>query len=249
MKKKLRKLLSKFQLEDIAEKILVVFFQTFSRVEWLCRRRFGNVDKKLVRDYFQATTTPKLHVGCGTNVVPQWLNCDLFPSSLHVVHLDAVRPFPFPDSSFDFIFSEHMIEHVTFLSGQGFLRECFRVLKPGGVIRIATPDLAFLCNLYSSNKSQLQKDYLVWATKSFLGWADDSVDTHVINNFVRDWGHQYIYDDKVLSGSLKKAGFTGLRKCRLGESEHEALAGLENLNRMPNGFLELESTCWEGLKP
>jgi predicted SAM-dependent methyltransferase len=61
-----------------------------------------------------------------------------------IVVLPLSSPTPFASDTFDFIFSEHMIEHVSHDDGAKMLAECHRVLKPGGHIRITTPDLAFL---------------------------------------------------------------------------------------------------------
>ena len=128
------------------------------------------------------------------------------------------------------------------------LTECHRVLRPNGTLRIATPDLAFLVDLYRSNKSELQQYYVKWTTDTFIAAAPYYEDTFVINNFVRDWGHQFIYDEKVLRYSLEKVGFRDIRKCDLNNSEDKELINLENENRYPPGFLRLETLILEGTK-
>jgi predicted SAM-dependent methyltransferase len=128
------------------------------------------------------------------------------------------------------------------------LAECYRILNPGGKIRIATPDLLFLINLYKSNKSELQKRYIKWAIDFSVPNTTYYDDTFVINNFFADWGHKFIYDDKVLRFALEKVGFTNITKCNLNESEDRELRGLENENRMPDGFLQLETIILEGTK-
>ena len=57
--------------------------------------------------------------------------------SLRVVYMDATEPFPLPSQSFDAVHCEHVIEHVAYEAGMTMLRECRRVLRPGGVLRIA----------------------------------------------------------------------------------------------------------------
>ena len=168
--------------------------------------------------------------------------------SPQVLRLDATQAFPFADASFDYIFSEHMIEHLSYPQGQQMLAECRRVLKPGGVLRIATPDLAFLVALYGAEKSALQNAYLEWAHMQFIAWAPEASDTFVINNFVRDWGHQFIYDAKTLHRALRDAGFATPVACELNASSHDALCGLEHLERMPEGFLRLETMVFEAEK-
>jgi predicted SAM-dependent methyltransferase len=80
--------------------------------------------------------------GCGG-----WLNTDYEPELPIVMHLDASQRFPFREATFDYIFSEHVIEHISYWDGMKMLAECFRVLKGSGKVRISTPDLAFLVDL------------------------------------------------------------------------------------------------------
>jgi predicted SAM-dependent methyltransferase len=188
-----------------------------------------------------------LHIGCGTHFLPGWLNTDYEPTSRDMIQLDATRQFGFKDNSFDFVFSEHMIEHISFSAGSFMLRECYRVLRPEGRIRISTPDLAFVLNLYASEKSDLQKRYIQWFTTRF--GVPEANAAFVINQFVRFWGHQFIYDEKTLSAALSQAGFIKIVKCNLQESESEALCNLENETRMPKGFLRLETLTIEAMKP
>jgi len=109
-----------------------------------------------------------LELGAGTANRPGWLETDLAPPAPHVLELDVRRRFPAADKSFDFIYSEHMIEHVSFEEGRIMLRECFRVAKPGGIIRIVTPSIGFLLRLFSTGRSNLEDRYIEWATSTFL---------------------------------------------------------------------------------
>jgi predicted SAM-dependent methyltransferase len=199
--------------------------------------------------YLRQQKRRKLHLGCGNNFIDGWLNSDLHPEWNHVVRMDATKRYPFDDETFDYVFSEHMIEHVSYAKGQHMLKECFRVLKEGGKIRVSTPDLSFLISLYQSEKSELQKKYIRWATETLHpDSAPYCEDTFVINNFVRDWGHTFIYDEKVLRFSLEKAGFKEITKSDLNQSKDEILRNLENEKRLPEGFLRLESLTLEGTK-
>jgi len=224
------------------------YFIRLYRNYWRLRRKIAGVDKKIIEQYLGQQKTRKLHLGCGNNIIDGWLNSDIFPKSNHVVRIDVTKTYPFDDGTFDYVFSEHMIEHVSYVQGQHMLNECFRVLKYGGKIRISTPDLSFLISLYQSEKSELQKKFIRWATETFIDSAPYFEDTFVINNFVRDWGHKFIYDEKVLSFSLEKAGFKEITKFDLNESEDEILRNLENEKRLPEGFLRLESFTLEGTK-
>jgi len=82
--------------------------------------------------YFRNNPVKKLQLGTSNSSIERWLNTDLLPTSNEVVYLDATRRFPFEDNTFDYVYSEHMIEHIEYDSALFMLRECFRVLKPGG---------------------------------------------------------------------------------------------------------------------
>jgi predicted SAM-dependent methyltransferase len=211
------------------------------------RKVFGN-DKRIVRQYLGQHKVKKLQIGCGSNILDGWLNSDYCPGFGRVICLDATNVYPFKNETFDYIFSEHMIEHVSYTAGNKMLKECWRVLRYGGRIRISTPDLAFLISLYSFDKSALQKEYIGHFVKEYVPDAPFDADTFVLNNYVRNWGHTFIYDEKILRFSLENAGFKEVIKCVLNESEDAALRSLENEQRMPKDFLRLESLILEAKK-
>lgn len=205
-------------------------------------------DKKLIKQYLAQQRVRKLQLGCGPNILDGWLNSDYFSGLFHAINLDATGEYPFENETFDYIFSEHMIEHFSFAKGQIMLKECFRVLRDGGKLRISTPDLAFLVALYQGEKSDLQKEYIKWSIREWVADAPFSEDTFVINNFVRNWGHTFIYDEKILRYSLESAGFKDIVRCRLNESRDELLCNLEHENRLPPGFLRMETLTLEATK-
>ena len=75
-----------------------------------------------------------------------------------------------------------------------------------------------------------------------------SIDTFIINNFCRGWGHQFIYDEKILRLSLNKAGFCEIVRCPLQASADPLLRNLENEGRMPADYLRLETLTLEGTR-
>jgi predicted SAM-dependent methyltransferase len=203
---------------------------------------------QFVDAYFAAHAIRKLHLGCGDHLLHGWLNTDLQPRVPGVQQLDASKPLPFADDSVDYVFSEHVIEHMPYPQGCSLLAECLRILKPGGVMRIATPDLAFLIGLYQTDKSAIQQAFLDWSKERFLHWAPTADATFVINNAVRDWGHQFIYDDKVLRRALAEAGFGRIARKALMESDVADLCGLESETRSPPGLLAAETLVLEAAK-
>jgi len=90
----------------------------------------------------------RLHLGCGARFHPEWLNIDLHPLDPRVVKHDVTAGLPFPDCDFDAVYHAHLLEHLPRDRAAPFLGECFRVLKPGGVLRIVVPDLEQIARLY-----------------------------------------------------------------------------------------------------
>lgn len=203
---------------------------------------------KAIDDYMAAHATRKLHIGCGDHLLEGWLNTDLRPRLPGVLPLDATRGLPFPDGSFGYIFSEHLIEHMPYPQGCKLLAECRRVLKPGGTLRVATLDFAFLVALYNPQKTALQQAYLDWSKQRHLPWAPSAEDIYVINNSVRDWGHQFIYDDKAMRHALAAAGFIDMVRVPIMTSRIGDLCGLENQERSPPGLLALETMVFEATR-
>lgn len=212
-----------------------------------CKRKVLGTDVKLRNAYLRTNACAKLHLGSSNHLIDGWLNTDLFASP-GVMALDATAPYPFPDATFDFVFSEHMIEHVPYEAALRMLKECYRILKPGGVIRVVTPDLAKVLSVYTQPLSSDSEKYLQWMSNTFTPDAKANKSVHVVNAFFRLWGHQFIYDQSTLTGSLLQSGFTAVERFELEQSNHAELRNLEHTQRYPEGLLNHESICLEARK-
>tara|TARA_Y100000034_G_C6746907_1_gene331771 strand:- start:97 stop:699 length:603 start_codon:yes stop_codon:yes gene_type:complete len=198
----------------------------------------------------------KLHLGCGRNILDGWINIDINIAKFRGSDkLDVTETFSYDDNSIDYIFSEHLIEHLTYQEGKFMLEECFRILKVDGKIRISTPDLKFLVDLYTEDKTDLQKRYIDYSVNHSAYNVSIGIDTFIINNFVRDWGHIFIYDEKTLSSLFESIGFSNVKSYLITESEDENLKNLENINDELNvekgltkEFLQLETFTLEAKK-
>ena len=180
-----------------------------------------------IRKYLQTNKTKKLMIGAGPISLPGWICTDLAPRSDGVLYLDVTKPFPFKNELFDYVSGEHLIEHLSWNDGRLMLSECYRVLKPGGVVRIATPDLAVFLNLYDSVITPEGEKYIRWVTDTFLGGVVVEKPQFVINTVFRNWGHQFLYDGEMLELALRETGFENPTRCKYGESIHEHLRGIE----------------------
>ncbi len=230
----------------------------YKQVRWvylrgsaLAWRIYNFVTKRqdgIINDYLGSNEMRKIHLGCGNNILDGWLNTDLIPTGKRI-RLDVSKRYPFDDNTFDHAYSEHVIEHLPYQIGRTMISEAFRVLKPGGVIRISTPDLKFLIALYEDDKKDIHEQYIKWNAENFIGDEAPHDSISVFNNYVRDWGHVYIYDVESLSRMFKEIGFTDIKAVKINESEHKHLQNLEHESRQPEGFLQLETMTIEGTKP
>ena len=183
-------------------------------------------------------------------MIPGWLNTDVKISCCKAgaLYLDAGEKFPFPDNSIDYVYSEHLIEHLDYAQAVNMLEECHRVLKASGSIRIATPDFRFLVGLYQHPEDSLNKRYIQWSGQG-VGDFPPVPETalHVINKFHLAWGHQIIYDRDSLVNLLEEHGFKDIRFCDIGKSEIATFENIEcHFKYMPFDFYKLETMILEG---
>lgn len=84
-----------------------------------------------------------INLACGGKLCGEtgWINGDHSPSAKDVMKINLLRPFPFPDNTFDVVYHSQFIEHLPHEKALAFMSECHRILKPNGVLRVATPDL------------------------------------------------------------------------------------------------------------
>ncbi len=93
--------------------------------------------------------TKYLNFGCGDRLGKEpWVNIDFHSTDRRVIQCNLLGGFPFDDASFDAVYSSHVLEHFTKEQGAFLLGESFRVLKPGGIVRIVVPDLESTCREY-----------------------------------------------------------------------------------------------------
>lgn len=233
--------------------------------------------QQLIDNYLRQHSVRKLQIGAGKNPLPGWLNTDLEPVSPAIMQLNATEPFPFADEVFDYVFSEHMIEHIPYRGALTMLGECFRILKPGGRIRIATPDItqiASLCGavlngeqkryigwsmdhlgLYAPEKSEFQKRRPEWALdvhhlRQFFPRKDEDPACFVVNNFFRSYGHQFLYDFRTLRAAMQATGFADVQQFRPGQSDDPVFCGVETHGRhIGDAINDFETMVLEAVRP
>lgn len=194
----------------------------------LCRRPWWiGIRAQKISTYLASHPIRKLQIGTGPNPLADWLNTDIRPSAHDVIFLDAAKRLPFDNSTFDYIFCEHFIEHLTYEDGSRLLREAFRVLKPGGKVRLATPDLERVVGIISSDRNEDQQAYMRFIIDRYAREADSYRPSFAINTVFHSWGHKFLYDRSTLESVMAAAGFTKVTRFAVRESGDEHLRNLE----------------------
>jgi len=163
----------------------------------------------------------RLHVGCGDNYFPGWINADINPGAELIVFLE--KRLPLRGECLDRIYCEHVLEHVPYDIGVFFLKEAMRTLRVGGRIRVAVPDLEDLVAGYFHQDWKKRFDWVNWPEFAFI-----STRAEMINIGFRWWGHSHLYDREEMARALSEAGFVDFKFVGHGESEFDDLRGLES---------------------
>lgn len=167
------------------------------------RRRAWRVD---VSKFIAPGEPVRLHVGCGTNVKPGWVNVDRGGDADLV--MDVRGGLPFDDYSCDLIYSEHFLEHLIY-PGESipFLKECRRVLKGDGRIEIGVPDSRYVVE--SCLSDPVDPHFL--AAAELNNWRyTKSCRTgfeYINYHFRLDEQHKFAFDFTTLKLHLEDAGF------------------------------------------
>lgn len=133
------------------------------------------------------------------------------------------------------IYSEHVLEHLELTDAERLMTDCCNALRPGGVMRIAMPDLAALVDRYHGD----------WRDQTWLrdGAYEITSRAQMLNVALREWGHRYVYDFDDLASRLRAAGFTTVERVESGGSAQPQLRGLETRD---DSLLVVEATHSDG---
>lgn len=199
-----------------------------------------------------------LNFGAGPNQLPEpWQN-------LNAEH-DIRKPLKFDDGSVSFILAEHVIEHVPFLQGVGFVRECLRVLEPEGVLRLAFPDISrFVASSLPGAFSGEMKYFDACAKQYADALGEHHNPRALINPETRTpgakildamtsllvgWHHQCAWTLHSAAGVLLANGFRCVTELPYGRSDVPELDGVDGHHRdVGHEIAQLETTVLEAIK-
>ena len=156
---------------------------------------------------------------------------------------DVRKKLPFDDKSIDFIYSSHLIEHLRKDEAEKVLRECFRVLQKGGLIRLVVPDLELMARNYLKEIEEIRnegkRDFL--PSERFLdilGVGVERTKTPFILKIFSSGRHRWMYDQISLAELLDYCGFVNTQKQNYKEGECLDINFLDN---RPEHSLYLEA--------
>ena len=197
----------------------------------------------------------KVNIGTGPHGKPDWINLDwgvlpllsklrwlrrlliglrLLPASYETDWpsqprlRDCRKGLPFADGSIDFLYTSHFLEHLPRWQATKLLRDCWRILRPDGVLRISVPDLRLLAEKYVQRDQQYYAQVqppnvdAAWTIADSFGagfyghdtWTQPSWTARLREKFIR--GHLWMYDFESLSRLLTAAGFKEVIRCEAG---------------------------------
>src|SRR5260221_7398704 len=226
----------------------------------------------------------RLNLGCGLLTHPSWVNVDgswnarlarhpilrrvlcslgilptekaTVPWSPDIFVHDIRKPLPFPDCSADAVYASHVLEHLYREQGQNLIREAFRVLAPGGVVRVIVPDLNNIVSEYLGNRpfGELSASENALSPGDLLNerllmrWPSPSR-RNVVMRVYEAWqdfhSHKWMYDERSLSSLIRSAGFVDVVRRNHSESLIPNISEVEDPGRIQNGA----GVCIEGRKP
>jgi len=111
----------------------------------------------------------RLHIGCGSNPLPGWLNIDRVAQAQGVVTDINPANLPYQDRSVAAVLAEHVFEHLSFADEATVWREMARVLMPGGTLTIEVPDFAWVCQTFLDANDEWREFYIVGAPDHYAG--------------------------------------------------------------------------------
>ncbi len=223
----------------------------------------------------------KLHLGSGTTIVPGWINIDgswnarlarypkvrrllglarVIPPEIasvqwrgELVHHDVRKPLPYATTSIGAVYSSHMLEHLFRADAEAVLAEIYRVLVPGGVVRIVVPDVRAIVQRYLRRSERgagtddrpaadIFNEELLFRDRAP---KRGSLPYRLYSAFLDFHSHKWMYDAESLSALMKQTGFREVAERKVFESRIDGIERIELPARVEDGA----GVCVEGVKP
>lgn len=192
-------------VKAITPKPLLLQFQKLWRAYYWSRRSKIDSRKnaKVITKVLAGQVPIKLELGSSRRPGrDDWIFSDI--SGGGDIQLDFTDPIPFPDSSIDYIYSSHILEHFSYPHPMlDFLSECRRILKFGASFSIAVPNAKLFLDAYARPQAFDKDKYCSWDVGLKYQNSIDFV------NFIAYMGgdHKHLFDTNNLVTVLEEVGF------------------------------------------
>ena len=210
-------------------------------------------------------TLVKVNLGCGPSGIDGWINYDwgilpliskipflqriifsfrLLPSfysakwpKLELVNIQ--KKLPLKDESVNYIYCSHVLEHFEPWEALGVLKECKRIMKTGGVLRIVTPDIRKLIDIYLNSGNNARAARLL--CNMWWGFDKDRQPTSFLEKLSRRFTRENLwnYDEEEMTALIKSAGFNHVSLVSVGKGEVPDIDRLDS-PKMANTSLYVE---------
>jgi predicted SAM-dependent methyltransferase len=195
----------------------------------------------------------KLNLGCGGDLRAGWVNIDLTvghgigeaATGAKVIEFDLRRGLPLADDSCALIYSSHFLEHLEYRHGLALMRDCYRCLERGGLLRLVLPDFRLDLQAYLSGDRAYVAEFDRIAAPDFgeefeliRGMPPElrgRAMADYVNFFIYQYGeHKTIYDRENVQLMLEHVGFGRVRR----SSQREDLDGSDEILRKYSFYIE-----------
>lgn len=179
----------------------------------------------------------KINLGSGHWKFTGWVNVDIDHASEPDVVADLAACLPFADGVARLMHTEDFIDQLELDQAAAFLSECHRILAPGGVLRVLTPDMQKLAYLYLNDPARLEELWKKFVRVPLL------LDTpgEIFNIGMRFAGHTFLYDEATFRALATRCGFDA-RRVEYQQSEESELRGLDL--RSPEDAVSMYFDCY-----
>lgn len=226
----------------------------------------------------------RLNLGCGLTAPPGWINVDgswnarlakyplirrvlsrfaLVPSgkleipwSSSILTHDIRKSLPFRDGSVAAIYASHVLEHLYREEGQSLMAESFRILRPGGVLRVVVPDLRAIAEDYLGNGASKNREAASASLRPadllnqrlLMRWPSPQ-SSNLLYRVYSSWqdfhSHKWMYDEDSLVTLFARTGFVEIERRDCYQSRIAHIREVEDASRISDGA----GVCVEGVKP
>ena len=232
----------------------------------LCISLISFVNERWIPFAFRNASDLLVNCGCGSQAASGWVNFDYFIGR-GVICINLFRPMPLPSDSAAIVFAEHFLEHLGYMNqALAFLKEVFRVLRPGGVIRVIVPDGAKYLHAYcsagwdelvktrplvldstslgNSRATDIERTVAISRYKDYWTATIYSTKMELINEVFRQNGeHKFCYDYETLAKLFSLAGFADIRPSSYGSSRTSVFMPESKARSSESIYIEASKPC------